>query len=455
MGLDFVLTCDPANAKHMYNTRFNDYPKGDEFLEIFDVLGNGILTVDGDMWSKQRRMAVAHISTHSFRSSVAENSRDKVHKALLPILDGMAGMDRVLDLQDVMKRFSMDVTSRQLLGKDPGSLARDFPDVPFPKAVEDAEEVLFYRHVVPRVWWKLLRRLQLGEEKRMAVAMDVVDRYIAGCIEEKRSNEADQSLLPTEESRDLLTSYMYQYSLKDHEDIDALVDREDQSKYFTSDNFLRDTLLTFLSAGTDTIAYGLSWFLWLVAESPNVEKKILEELRELRPKLEGEVAGKQFHVTFDFGEIEGLVYLHAALCETLRLFPTIPFNHKVAMKDDILPSGHRVRVGTKILFSTYSTGRMKKFWGEDCMEFKPERWINSSNGQLKHVHAHEFLAFHSGPKSCLGKNMAMTRMKVAAAAIIYNFHIEVEEDCKVQPKLSIVLGMKNGLMVKIRKRQGH
>ncbi|KAJ6794587.1 alkane hydroxylase MAH1-like [Iris pallida] len=182
MGLDFILTCDPANAKHMYNTRFTDYPKGDQFLEIFDGLGNGILSVDGDMWSKQRRMAVARISTHKFRASVAENSRDKVHKALLPILDGMAGLDRVLDLQDVMKRFSMDVTSRQLLGKDPGSLAHDFPDIPFPKAVEDGEEVFLYRHVVPMAWWKLLRWLQFGEGKRMAMAMSVIDRYIADAL---------------------------------------------------------------------------------------------------------------------------------------------------------------------------------------------------------------------------------------------------------------------------------
>ncbi|KAJ6821523.1 alkane hydroxylase MAH1-like [Iris pallida] len=441
MGMDMMITCDPTNAKHMFTTHFSNYIKGPDFPEIFDILGDGIITADGDNWSKQRKMANAHMSSHNFRSSVARNSRDKVENAVLPLLGRMADLDRVFDLQDFMKRFAMDLVSKLVLGKDPSSLAEDFPMVPFVMAVGAAEEVLFYRHVVPKALWKLLRWLDVGEEKKMTKATNVIDGFIAQCIDERRNDIKNRG---REESKDILTSYMYH-----------ILDTKEDDSYFGSDRFLRDTLMTLLAAGTDSSAAALSWFFWQVSKCPNVEKKILEELKEVRSSSKLDVDGEEEHmVVFDAEVTEGLVYLHAALCETLRLYPSFPFNHKTAFKEDVLPSGHRVRPDTMVLYSIYSTGRLEKFFGKDCLEFKPERWIDPSSGQLKHVSSHDFLAFHTGQRSCIGRNMAMTQMKVIAAAMIYNFRVELVESCAVEPKNAMVLLMKNGLHVKIRKREG-
>jgi cytochrome P450 len=85
------------------------------------------------------------------------------------------------------------------------------------------------------------------------------------------------------------------------------------------------------------------------------------------------------------------------------------------------------------------------------MEFKPERWV-SERGNTIHVPSYKFIAFNTGPRSCLGKDLSFIQMKMVAATLLQNFHIKVVEGHPVTPKLSFVLHMKHGLEVKVTKR---
>ena len=336
-------------------------------------------------------------------------------------------------------RFTFDITCLLVLGVDPCSLALDFPTVPLVIAFEEAEEAIFMRHLVPMFWWKLKRALGIGMEKRLAMASKVVDSFIAQCIAEKREEVCRR----VQTASDLLSQYL-KLEADDHNNIESSL-----IGYFRSDEFLRDTLLTLLTAGRDTTGSALSWLFHSLLMNPDAEKKIFKELCEVRStSCEGQSSS---WTVFEAEEIEGMVYLHAALCESMRLFPPVPLNHKSASKQDMLSSGHRVEPCTMIIYSSYSAARMEGVWGKDCLEFKPERWI-SNEGKLKHEPSYKFLAFHSGPRACLGKNVAFTQMKVAAAAIIYNFHIEAVKDFIVEPTVSITLQMKHGLLVNVRKR---
>ncbi|MFS7959932.1 putative cytochrome P450 [Helianthus anomalus] len=96
-------------------------------------------------------------------------------------------------------------------------------------------------------------------------------------------------------------------------------------------------------------------------------------------------------------------------------------------------------------------GRMRSIWGEDCMEFKPERWISSSGG-IKHVPSYKFPTFNAGPRACLGKNMAFSELKIVATTIIYHYHIQLVEGHLVLPADSMILHMKYGLKVKLNRR---
>lgn len=70
-------------------------------------------------------------------------------------------------------------------------------------------------------------------------------------------------------------------------------------------------------------------------------------------------------------------------------------------------------------------GRMEGICGKDCLEFKPERWI--SNGGILYVPPYKFSAFNAGLRSCLGKDVAFTQIKIVVGAILWNYRIEVVE----------------------------
>ncbi|MCL7022637.1 hypothetical protein MKW94_000729 [Papaver nudicaule] len=94
---------------------------------------------------------------------------------------------------------------------------------------------------------------------------------------------------------------------------------------------------------------------------------------------------------------------------------------------------------------------MPWIWGDDCLEFKPERWI-AENGKLIIEPISKFFPFNTGPRTCMGKDIAFTIMKSVVSAVLFNFHVQVVEGHHVCPKPTLNLHMKNGLKVNIRKR---
>ncbi|KAJ0041228.1 hypothetical protein Pint_27116 [Pistacia integerrima] len=433
-NMDILVTVDPANVHYITTSNFSNFPKGDEFREIFDILGDGIINVDSDLWRSQRKAAQALMNHQRFQKFLVKTSLEKIEKGLIPMLDNVSKQCKPVDLQDLFQRFAFDSTCILVTGNDPGCLSDEFPEVPFAKAVEEAEESIFYRHVVPERVWKLQRWLGIGEEQKLKKSKEVIDRTVLEYIQKKRADLSEgYTMKEEEEGVDLLTSYInedYNFGVK------------------SDDKFLRDTALTFLVAGRGAVSSALTWFFWLVSRNPQVETKIREELKLVIP--EDKMAEKWWR--FDINELKNkLVYLNGALCEAMRLYPPIPFQHKAPLAADILPSGHRAVPKTKILFSMYAMGRMESIWGEDCLEFKPERWITEKGG-IKHEASYKFFVFNSGPRTCLGKEVAFTRLKVVAATIIHNYNVEVGEGQCFDPNLSVVLQMKSGLRMRIFNR---
>ncbi|MCL7030771.1 hypothetical protein MKW94_030872 [Papaver nudicaule] len=115
-------------------------------------------------------------------------------------------------------------------------------------------------------------------------------------------------------------------------------------------------MLNLFSAGKDAIASGLIWFFWLVFKTPAAEAKILEELKLLVSKKEL-LETHEWPYVFDASDLSRLVYLHAALCESLRLYPPIPLNSKTVLKEAVLPDGSLVKPGMQILLSFYSASK--------------------------------------------------------------------------------------------------
>lgn len=464
-GMDLLVTADPANINHVFNTNFPNYPKGSDFLEIFDVLGDGIFNADHDSWRAQRRMVHAVMAEKRFRRFSETTTRRKIQEGLLPLLDeaeAAASKDdgrAVVDLHDLFLRFAFDTTCMLVFGTDPGCLSAGLPAVEFADAVDTVEEVLLFRHVVPRPFWRLMRFLRVGEEARMARAWAVIDDFVYSSVAERReeicktaedgrgtggqkklaSGTSDGEDKDSSASPDVLTSFL--------DGTGALEGKVPEGFNTRSNAFLRDTALNLMIAGRDTTAAALSWFFYLVSNHPKTEACIVRELRTLRAEH-----SHRGPVLFDPEELAPLVYLHAALLETLRLYPSVPFEHKGPIVPETLPSGHFAHPGLKVLVSLYAMGRMPGVWGADAAEFRPERWVNE-RGRLRHEPSYKFLSFNSGPRTCLGKDLAMNQMKAVASALIYNYEFRPVQGHRVEPKVSIILHMRYGLKLEVRRRE--
>ncbi|MED6151335.1 hypothetical protein PIB30_081526 [Stylosanthes scabra] len=427
-NLNYMVTSDPLNVHHIMSKHFDNYVKGPEFREIFQPFGEDFLSADSEAWKYTRTLFHSLFRKKSFEPMLENNIQKKVLNTLLPIFEHAWLHGKVLDLQDVFSRFMFDETCLMLLGYDPNSLSIDFPLVEVEKAFDEVEESIFYRQTVPRSVWKFQEWLQIGEEKKLTKACKVFDQFLYSSIATKR-----QELSKCNKGGDDLLS--------------DLMMREENRGIVHDDKFLKDAIFNLFVAGRDTITSALTWFFWLVATHPSVEANILDEIEEIFGATKEE---KQ--EVLGINDVKKLIYLHGALCESLRLFPSVPIERKQSLKGDILPSGHRVNPNTVILVFTYAMGRFEEIWGKDCLKFKPERWI-SEKREIIHVPSYQFFSFNAGPRTCLGKDVSFFQMKIVATAILRNYHIQVVENHSISPAHSIMLLMKHGLKAPVTTHQ--
>ncbi|KAL0443152.1 UNVERIFIED_CONTAM: Alkane hydroxylase MAH1 [Sesamum latifolium] len=430
-NMDMMITSDPANVHYILTKNFPNFSKGPEFKEILDVFGDGIFAAEYESWSSQRKTTKALMTQLGFQELAATTSWNKVETGLVPVMELVSETGTEVDVQELFQRLTFDCSCILVLGHDPTSLCKELPHLPYEKAFADIGEAALYRHILPQVIWKLQRWLQVGKERKLKQGMEHIDRFLSHCISLKQQSYT-AATEPGREDFDILSSYMRAVNVEGNGD--------DAPDIFQE--FRRDNLLNLIMAGKDTISATLTWFFWLLATHPAEEEKIRLEIY-----TNFQVGKWKFT---NMQELRKLIYLHGALCEALRLFPPVAVQHKAPVEHDILPTGHPIQPNTITLLSFYAMGRMESIWGEDCLQFKPGRWI-SETGRIRIEPSYKFTAFNAGPRSCLGKEMSFTQMKIVAAAIISRFKIQVAEGHPVCPNASIVLHMKHGLKVKVSK----
>nr|WET52747.1 cytochrome P450 96A270 [Callicarpa americana] len=425
-NMDMVFTSDPANIHHVFSKNFSNYPKGPELRKIFEILGDGIFVADFELWEIHRKTTLSQLTHAKFSSSLERTVWHKVETGLLPVLDYFCKQGTDFDLQDIFQRFTFDNICEFVLDYDPCSLSIELPYVPCEKAFSNVAEPLLQRYLIPETIWKLQKWLKIGNEKKLMEASEAFDEFIYPHIRLKNGEQ--------ENDFNILKAFEKVYKEKNIGPPDGLRD------------FLKDTSLSLMFAGRDTTSTCLTWLFWLIAVNPLAEIKIQEEI-ETQLQLKEDKKWRFFNVE----ESCKLIYLHGALCESLRLFPPLALQHKSPIRSDILPSGHYLPENSKLIISFYSVGRLESVWGKDCLEFKPERWITQSGG-IKHEPSYKFPAFNAGPRTCLGKEMAFIQMKMVAASIIYHYNIQLVEGHPVIPRASIILQARHGLRVRLSKR---
>ena len=434
-----TVTCDPKNLEHILKLRFDNYPKGPTWQAAFhDLLGDGIFNSDGDTWLFQRKTAALEFTTRTLRQAMARWVSRAIKHRFCPILAAAQNDNKAVDLQDLLLRLTFDNICGLAFGQDPQTLAMGLPENTFALSFDRATEATLKRFILPEIVWKFKKWLRLGMEVSMSRSLKNIDQYLSGIINTRKL--------------ELLNKQQQQQQGGSGALHDDLLSRFMKKKESYSDQFLQHVALNFILAGRDTSSVALSWFFWLCTLNPRVEEKILLELCTVLTETRGRDISKWVEEPLGFEEVDRLVYLKAALSETLRLYPSVPEDSKHVVNDDVLPDGTFVPSGSMVTYSIYSVGRMKFIWGEDCMEFKPERWLSADGNKIEVQDSYRFVSFNAGPRICLGKDLAYLQMKSIAAAVLLRHRLTVAPGHRVEQKMSLTLFMKYGLRVNVHPR---
>nr|AJD25222.1 cytochrome P450 CYP94C55 [Salvia miltiorrhiza] len=408
--LNNTITANPDNVEYMLKTRFDNFPKGKPFSAILgDFLGRGIFNVDGTFWTFQRKMATLELARVSTRAYSFHVVNLEIQQRLMPLM----ASTQILDLQDLFRKFSFDCISRFCFGLDPTRLELSLPLSDFVASFDLASKLSAERALATSpVVWKVKRFLNIGSERRLRRAIGTIHVIARDFIRERRK-------LGFSERQDLLSRFMSSVG---------------------DDKFLIDIVISFLLAGRDTVASALTSFFWLVACHPDVEAAILAEAEEVIP---AELRSCD--------QLRELHYLHAAVYESMRLYPPIQFDSKFCLEDDVLPDGSFVKGGTRVTFHPYAMGRMEEIWGSDCLEFKPQRWMR--DGVFVHENPFKCPIFQAGIRVCLGKELALMELKTVALSVLRRFRVELDQPDQppcFSPGLTATF--KDGLRARIRAR---
>uniref|UniRef100_A0A0A9EHW0 CYP704A10 n=1 Tax=Arundo donax TaxID=35708 RepID=A0A0A9EHW0_ARUDO len=406
----YVYTVEPANVEYILKTNFANYGKGTLLHDVAeDLLGDGIFVVDGAKWRTQRKVASHEFSTRVLRDYSSAVFRDTAAELAGIVAAAARGDGERVDMQDLLMRSTLDSIFKVGFGVSLGSLSGNSEEgVAFARAFDDASEQVLYRFF--DLFWKAKKLLNISSEAAMKRSIRTINDFVYAVID-KKIDQIGRDQREFAKKEDILSRF--------------LLERERDPGCFDN-KYLRDIILNFVVAGRDTTAGTLSWFLYVLCRNQGIQDRIAREVRAATTG-DRDVGVREFAACLSENAISKMQYLHAALTETLRLYPAVPIDVKHCFSGDTLPDGYAVRKGDMMNYQPYPMGRMKFLWGADAEEFRPERWLDD-DGVFVPESPFKFTAFQAGPRICLGKEFAYRQMKIFAAVLLYSFRFGMWDD---------------------------
>ncbi|CAN1778163.1 Cytochrome P450 86A22 [Linum perenne] len=383
-----TVTCDPRNVEHILKARFDNYPKGPTWQSVFH-----------DLLGEGIFNSDGDTWLFQRKTAALEFTTRTLRQAMGRWVNRAIKNRFCPILESAQLRAEpvdlQDLLLRLTFDNICGLAFGEDPETLSPDLPENGFAVSFDRATEATLQRFIMPELVWRLRKRLRLGMEV---------------SMTQSLDHIDEYLSKIINTRSTNSKGDpHDD---LLSRFMKKKESYSEKFLQHVALNFILAGRDTSSVALSWFFLLVSQNPRVEEKILAEICTVLTKTDSK--------------------------------------HVVA--DDVLPTGAQVPAGSSVTYSIYSMGRMKFIWGDDCQEFKPERWLTPDGSKFDVQDSYKFVAFNAGPRICLGKDLAYLQMKSIAAAVLLRHRMTVVPGHRVEQKMSLTLFMKYGLMMDVGKR---
>ncbi|WP_063828643.1 cytochrome P450 [Actinopolymorpha alba] len=388
----------PELVQELFVARGRALRKGRALERIRMLLGDGLLTSEGERHRTQRRLIQPAL--HGDR--IAAYADDMV--ATARAYDTRWRDGEVLDLAREMSGLTLTVVGRALFGSD---LREETARV-----AEALAALLggFQRHLLPGA--DLLLRIPTPGRARMFAAIDRLDRLVRELIERRRAAPPGPDLLST---------------LLAHLDDDTQV---------------RDEVMTLLLAGHETTATALTWTWWLLSEHPEVARWLHEELDT---RLDGVPS---------YADLDRLPRTRAVFAEAMRLYPPSWILGRRTLTEVEL-DGWTLPAGSLCVASQWVLHRDGRFWAAP-LEFAPRRWIGPDGRYDEAVPGQPrgaYLPFGLGARICVGLAFAWMEGVLVLATLARHWDPELAPGQKVEPLPAVTLRQKYGMRMRLRARR--
>ncbi|HLL99652.1 MAG TPA: cytochrome P450 [Pyrinomonadaceae bacterium] len=395
----------PDFIRDVLVTNHSKFHKGRALKRAKKLLGEGLLTNEGEAHLRQRRMmqpAFHRQRIHNYAGTMIEYAEK--------MADSWRGGE-VRDLSKEMMHLTLQIVGKTL----------------FDASVEDeADEVgaamttlveLFDYLLLP--FSEILEKLPLPQSRRFDRAKRTLDKIIYGIIEERRkSGDADKG--------DLLSMLL------------AARDEEGDGSGMT-DEQIRDEALTLFLAGHETTANALTFAWYLLSENPEAETKFHAELDRIFPN-------KETPQPEDYARLK---YTEAVLAEAMRLFPPAWALGRLAVEEHEI-GGYRIPKGSLIIASMFVLQRDERFWDE-AEKFRPERWLKE-NAVKEAGQRFVYFPFGGGVRRCIGEQFAWMEGVLLLATLGRKWKLRLQPEQKIVLQPLMTLRSKYGMKMRIEKK---
>ncbi|KAJ6584881.1 CYP63 cytochrome P450 monooxygenase-like protein [Mycena capillaripes] len=414
---DVILTTCPEHIKIILATDFNNYVKGQQFqYGMASVLGTGVFNSDGEMWKFHRGMSRPFFSRDKISHfEIFDRHADDV----ISLIKERMKSGHAIDFQDLIGRFTMDSATEFLFGSCVNSLHASLPfphNVSFRTPESDSaraqmamafsgafnESMLHVSNRARIGWaWPLVEMWSDKTVSPMKIVSAYIDPIIHEAVEKKKlANSLGASLEKTDD------------------EIAEGATLLDELLNVTSDpKVLKDETLNILLAGKDTTQWTTTAIMYFLAMYPNVYSRLREEVLEH--------VGPTRRPTYD--DIRDMKFLRAVINETMRLYPSVPFNVRECINATMWPSPSPnekpiyIPAGAQVPYSVLLMHRRKDLWGPDAEEFDPDRWLDERLKTYLLTNSFQFLPFNAGPRICLGQQFAYNEMSFVIIRLLQSF----------------------------------
>lgn len=394
----YFINC-PSGVRHVLRDNYRNYKKGVGLTQAKMLIGEGLLTSEGELWQRQRRMARRAFEQNNVcRYASAMNS---AIQAMFVRWDATQENNCQVRIFSEMSRLTLDILVRCLFGADFAYRA---------ETVESAFRIAT-EHAIRRMvaLFEFTARFPTPRNLRFFRAVHDLEQIVNSFITNRRNSSDKPS--------DLLSE---------------LLRARDEKGAEMSDRQIRDEIMTILLAGHETTACTLAWVWYLLAKNPDTEKKLRQDCEPISARSS---VGT---------DLPKLTYADLVLRETMRLYPAVWLIPRKSIQSDVVEN-FMIPASADVIISPYTLHRHSKHWRRPD-DFMPERFETI---MAEERDADVYIPFGVGPRACVGQSMALLEAQLIIQSITQRYRLTLIHDCKIDAIPLLTLRPATDVMMRI------